>query len=162
MFLDSSTWHDSRHKLDSIWLTRGWLDSKCNGTCIRLKSKWYDTTWLNVYMTRVCIVMWSYDSKKAKKQKFSVNCGGYRLSPEKERREKENQKFEDACWMSLVKCCLILSLKVQGLIHPRLSQWSTQWWKYLGNLGMEAAKHFILCDAMMIDDDMTRHGSTLC
>ena len=36
--------------------------------------------------------------EKCKKAKiFRQFCGGYRLSPEKERREKENQKFEDAC-----------------------------------------------------------------
>jgi len=93
-----------------------------------------------------------FDSKCRKAKIFRHFCGGYRLSPEKERREKGIESFEDACWMSTVKCHLIQSLKVQGLIHPRLSQWLTQWWKYLGNLGTEA-KYFILPDAMVIMSD---------
>ena len=91
--------------------------------------------------------------ENAKKQKISVIfVEGTDFLPKK-KDAKKNRSFEGACWMSLVKCCLILSLKVQGLIHPRLSQWLTQWWKYLGNLGTEA-KHFILRDAMtiMIDE----------
>ena len=67
----------------------------------------------------------------------------------KTRKKERSEVFEGTCWMGLVKCHLILSLKVQGLIHPRLSQWLTQWWKYFGNLGTEA-KYFILRDAMMI------------
>ena len=54
-------------------------------------------------MTRVthdpcvhCIMIVRLENAK-KAKNFRHFCGGYRLSPEKERREKEEAKFENAC-----------------------------------------------------------------